>query len=406
MVGDADGKNFLMRRELPVAVILGLSPTGLYAARELGDAGIPLLGISDEFNCGCLSRHFRAGNLWREPIGDKLLQRLLCLGSEAKVMPVLIPTSDRYIEFVFENHDRLSCYFRFQASYSMPLARQLLDKESFFALCVQSRVETPSVAIFTSGDQLRGAQIEFPALLKPAVIHKAKHLLAGWKLIVLESQDDIERCARLVDTSETHWLLQAMIPGPESNILLLAGYFNQQGELQGGMTYRKVRQYPPGFGSASCVVSEANAEIISIGTRFLQALNYQGLAGVEFKVDSRDGVCRIIEVNQRPTLWFNIVRASGVNLCLALYTDLTGVALDGLEVSGAAERVIWRYVLKDIYSNLTYHLGIKSVLPAPEFPRGARFDRTCWAVYAVDDPLPALAEPLRYAQKFFNSLRG
>ena len=49
-------------KEKPVpAVVLGLSPTGLYAVRELGAADIPVLGVSSYKQAGNYSRYLKTG---------------------------------------------------------------------------------------------------------------------------------------------------------------------------------------------------------------------------------------------------------------------------------------------------------------------------------------------------------
>ena len=63
---------------LPFAVVLGLSPTGLYAVRELGRAGVPVFGASRSPQCGNASRFLTASFVHADPsvILEHLLERL------------------------------------------------------------------------------------------------------------------------------------------------------------------------------------------------------------------------------------------------------------------------------------------------------------------------------------------
>ena len=58
--------------------------------------------------------------------------------------------------------------------------------------------------------------------------------------------------------------------------------------------------------------------------RLLQELRYHGVSQVEFKRDPRDGRFCLMEVNARHWMWHSLAAASGVNLSLAAYRDVTG----------------------------------------------------------------------------------
>ena len=44
-------------KRMPPAVVMGLSPTGLYAVRELGRAGITVTGVASGWQAGHASRY-------------------------------------------------------------------------------------------------------------------------------------------------------------------------------------------------------------------------------------------------------------------------------------------------------------------------------------------------------------
>ena len=108
--------------------------------------------------------------------------------------------------------------------------------------------------------------------------------------------------------------MQEIISGPESNITLWCGYIDAAGSVRQSFTARKLRQYPPGFGSASLVESEVCRETSETAERFLVKAGYRGIAAAEFKRHPKTGELKIIEVNPRPSLWFSVSTKSGVRL--------------------------------------------------------------------------------------------
>ncbi|HEY9143838.1 MAG TPA: ATP-grasp domain-containing protein [Arenimonas sp.] len=383
------------------AVILGLSPTGLYVARELGEAGARLLGVDYGPATARSSVHFGRDGTWRIENLQDLLPRLLAHAAGAGQRPFLIATSDVFIEWMIENAAALRTAFAFPACYETA-APDLLDKVRFHALCARHGVETPG--IWQAAD--RGAlqalvdEIPFPCILKPVLIHRAKAFLKGHKVLVARSREQYQEFVAAIPVESGAWFVQEIIPGPESSITLFAGYVDSGGALRQGFTARKLRQYPAGFGSASLVISEDNTDTRELCERFLPAIGYRGVCGVEFKRDPRDGRLKIIEINPRPTLWFQLSHAAGKRVVLAAANDLTArAAPPDLPQSNG---VLWRYVLKDLVSAAFYTFkGRGFLFPSPDLAAAGATRARCWPVFNAADPKPALMEPLHYVAKAF-----
>lgn len=385
------------------AIVLGLSPTGLFAARELSRSGRRVLGVDSGPACAARSGALHA--CWRVAGDEELLQRLTDLGSRQHEPPVLLPANDRYIEFIGRNAAALAHHFLFTDGYT-GVAGELLDKRRFHRLCQRHGVAVPGVweIVDRTALQAMAAQIAFPCIVKPVLIHRARAWLRGRKVVLARTVAELDECLAGVPDDVGGWLVQELIPGAESRITVCAGYVNRDGSLVQAFTARKLRQYPPGFGSASLATSERCAETAAVSADFLRAIGFRGIFGAEFKRDPRDGRLKIIEINPRPTLWFQLSHAAGKRIVDAAWRDLRGVAPgpDPVQRDG----VLWRYALKDMASSLFYRRhGDRFVFPSPDLAAaGARTGRT-WAVYDWRDPLPALAEPLLYLRKWWQERR-
>lgn len=372
------------------AVVLGLSPTGLYAVRELGRAGVPVLGVCSERQAGGVSRYLRGCIV--EADEGRRLARLMAHFPAGTAKPVLMPTSDKDIDFIARHAAVLAGRFVFQASYATEAVHTLLTKERFYALCEAQGVAYPALwrcrpeALASLRDQ-----IAYPCMIKPSRIHDVKGLMAGKKGWIAEDAQAFDRLAGTIPAQAGVLLLQEIVPGPESNITLYAAYRDRAGRICQPVTGRKLRQFPPGFGSASLVISQPDNESRAIAEHILSIMAYTGIAAAEFKRDPRDGRLKVIEINARPSLWFALASASGQRLALAAYLDLAGTG-QRLPEAGQTEGVLWRLVFKDLYSTWFYRLRPGFVLPAPDTRAAAGVKRRVYAVFAADDPWPMLAE--------------
>jgi predicted ATP-grasp superfamily ATP-dependent carboligase len=108
----------------------------------------------------------------------------------------------------------------------------------------------------------------------------------------------------------------------------------------------------------------------------------------------------MIEINPRPTLWFQLSHAAGKRIADAAWCDLRGAA--PLHDPPQRDGVLWRYALKDLASALFYRRhGADFVFPPPDVSASGVCTARTWAVHDPRDPLPALAEPLLYLRKWW-----
>jgi len=393
--------------KMPTVIVLGLSPTGLYAVREAGRAGFPVVGVTDIFACGSFSRYLRApGESWQVSEQAELLERLVNYAAKTNTKPILLPTNDRYIEFIGQHAQTLSSCCLFPESYR-GISQALMDKRSFNRLCKEHGLPTPGVWETSDTESLiaLSCEIPFPCILKPTLVHRAVSFLKGKKVLLAKDEAEFKALAKSVPADTGGWLVQEVIPGPESNITLFGGYFDRSGKPLQTFTARKLRQYPAGFGSASLVRSENCPETLEKSLHFLKKLSFSGICGTEFKRDPRDGQLKIIEINPRPTLWFSLTSAAGKRIFETACRDLAGmpVADQSVQVNG----ILWRYALKDTYSALFYRAkGGSFIFPTPELQSGDNPVRgKTWPVFDSEDPLPTLAEPIQFLKKIVSRFR-
>lgn len=386
-----------MTRSRPHAIVLGSSPTGLYAVRELAQAGFEVHLADLDRGCAFSSRYLSG----RRFVGgrDEAFAWALEAGAAAPGGAVIVPTSDVFIESLCAAAGRLPDGLSTFASYA-DVAPVLLDKLSFHDLCQRHGVATPRIWRVESREGLEALAdvLPFPCILKPLLIHRAKHFLNGKKVLLVEDASAFRHALKRIPDGLGGWLVQEIIPGPESELTLVAAAVGTDGRELQRFSGRKLRQYPAGFGSASLVSAERCVESEQIAFGFLDAIGFRGLCGLEFKRDPRDGQLKMIEVNPRPTLWFQITHDAGLRLLASACLDLLGRPLS--QTPPQREDVLWRYGLKDAASARFYRRRSTGLpFPAPDTSTASEMRRRSWPVFDLRDPLPSVAEPLGYLRK-------
>jgi predicted ATP-grasp superfamily ATP-dependent carboligase len=107
------------------------------------------------------------------------------------------------------------------------------------------------------------------------------------------------------------------------------------------------------FGSGSLCESRWYPEIAEMSIELAQKMKYHGICGTEYKWDERDAKWKFMEINFRPTLWFAITRASGVDIVYDAYLDFIGQNVKK-KIGTQKNGVFWQYLVRDSVSFLHY----------------------------------------------------
>ncbi|MFB3814492.1 MAG: ATP-grasp domain-containing protein [Terriglobales bacterium] len=236
-------------------------------------------------------------------------------------------------------------------------------------------------------DEVAALECSFPILLKPArrdelnpltfekawVVHDRRELLARY--------DD---AAAMMGPDAV--MLQEWIPGNGEHQYAFA-CLALGGVPLASLTVQRRRQWPIDFGrSSSYVVTVDEPEVESLSRRLLRATGFTGLVEIEFKFDSRDGSYRLLDVNPRIWGWHTLGYAVGIDFPYLLWTLLNGGTVPQLHSSAG---VRWVRMLTDLpaaarelVNGATGPLEYLQTLRPP----------IATAIFAIDDPLPFLAE--------------
>lgn len=390
------------------AVVFTVSPTGLAVARSLAPRGVPVWGVdNNRREIGHYSRWFRRDPSFAYlPPGPQLLEELMRFGARQVRPPVLFTGGDPYIDFVADHHQTLRERFILTTSMRPEIDSVILDKRPFYERCQERGIGMPRTFFPENDAEAEEAArlLRYPAIVKPSMGHLFRTKLHGKKLVEAADAEELLHWWRQFRDWGGESVLQEVIEGPEANIFVAGVYRDAAGTFRSLFTACKNRQFPPMYGSGSYMESRWSQEIADLSIDVIEKLDYHGVCGTEFKWDSRDQSWKLIEVNPRPTLWFSLTRAAGVDVLWDAYCDLVGKP-NPVHIHCQDDRIRWQLLVRDVVSGI--HFLRRGELGWAEFFRTVVSPtRKDYAVLSWRDPGAVLGYPVNTFWKYMSRMHG
>ncbi len=400
----------------PPAVVTYMSYSGLGIVRSLGRQGIPVYALDpNPKQIGMNSRYCQSKICPSvESNENEHIEYLISLSKTLGEKPVLFPTGDNTVLCYAKYENILEDFFLFTGPQHSTIEK-LTTKDALYRTAVEFNVPVPVTYIPNSLSEVReiATKISYPCIIKPVRSdswhrESIRKILGGWgKVIVISKSSELLSFYSRIAVYDPNVIISEVIPGDDSDLFYFVFYISKTHKVLGHFAGRKLRLNPIHFGSASFVESVYEEELERISIKFLKDIGYNGLGGMEFKLDSRDGKFKLIEFNTRFGLWDVLGTRCGVNLAYIAYCDTIG---------------------KRVSSNLSYRTGIKWLSTSLDFNAfldyrkegsisllgwlRSTLGKKQWAVFAWDDIIPFLtsitgflsAKVRRVFSKFCRSL--
>ena len=384
------------------ALVLGADYRGLGVVRSLGRRGVPVWVLREPGEpLASTSRYASRSLPWPAEGEDRVAFLCDLAESEGIAGWALVPTADETAALVAQNHDELGQRFTHTVA-PWEVVRWAYDKRLTYELAERVGVACPRTAYPQTQAEAAGADVEFPAVIKPTVKESFNRLTAAKAWRVDSREELLERYAEactLVDPATL--MIQELVPGGGDGQFSYAALC-VDGVPVASITARRTRQYPADFGRASTYVETVECpELVEPSLRLLRELRFDGLIEVEFKRDPRDGVLKVLDMNPRVWGWHSLCGRAGVDFPYLLWLLVSG---ERVPATRARAGVGWLRLTTDTPTALKELASRR--LPLREYLRSLRPPRER-AIFAWDDPLPGLAElPLVALLLFRRLLQG
>ncbi len=372
--------------------------TALYVIRSLGRRGIDVTAVEKEVgrwaNLGFSSKYVEKRvilpSVHDEP--DLYLEGLLkiCRGHD-----VLLPISMYSLKVVSRHIDE------FRKILHVPVVNyekliKANNTEILINIANNAGIPTPSTYFIKDLNQVKeiAEDLNYPVFIK--VKEELELAPANRNLMVSSAKELLEKYVEL-HRFQPFPLIQEYIKGEGQGYFAI---FNSRSEPKIVFGHRRIREYPITGGPSAFCESHYNSKVMECGDRLLRALNWYGLAMVEFKVDERDQLPKLMEINPRVWGSMPLAIASGVDFPYLLFK----LAIDGdvQELRSFKEGVKMRFLINDIRAALSYLAkGKNKIAYLRKFIKDLFDMNVKEGIISLSDPKPGLVNITKAIRRLF-----
>lgn len=152
-------------------------------------------------------------------------------------------------------------------------------------------------------------------------------------MLIVNTYDELIKHFRILhDAEEPNLMLQEYIPGGDDEVYIFNGYFNEASECLSAFTGHKIRQFPIHTGCASLGECRWNQDVADLTIRSMQVFGYKGILDIGYRLDPRDGLYKVLDINPRVGQAFRLFTAENdMDVVRSLYLDLTNQPAPDIE---------------------------------------------------------------------------
>lgn len=399
---------------MPPCIVLGLeTQIGLGIVRELGRAGVPVLGISHDPDAIGLSSRY----LWRKrvvgpPRSPELINAIRSLGEELGPC-CLIAVSEANLTWLEAN--RASLGLVQPITPTRTAMEMVLDKQRTLQAARAVGISTPETVEPTSMvDAERLARcFNFPAVLKwkdPAAV-APRLKAAGLELVKAEyvySSDEFLTVAKRYLPVGQWPLVQEYCPGYG----LGQFFYMHEGKSIRRFQHARVAEWPPegGFSSVcDALPLSEHEELQEKSIALLNAIGWEGVAMVEYRLDPATEKAVLMEINGRYWGSYPLAVQCGAGFALIAYCLHSKVSLPPLPtirhgvrcrmVTTEIKRLGRIFIEPELITDRSFK--IRKVAELTRFIEDYFRPRVSYYVWSLTDPCPFFADVKNLLHKIF-----
>ena len=363
--------------------------SSLAVIRSLGKCGLNVTaGEETIFTTGFFSKYCHHSVVYPSPkkhkneFIDYILNKL-----EKNKYDVVFPVADACLLPLIEHEAEISKY----SILAMPNRQTFMkayDKGNTLQIAKENGIPCPKTYFINDLNELEKikTELEYPLIIKPRISSGSR----GVELC--KSMDELDTKFEKIFTEYGPLLIQEYIPcGEEIGVYAL---FNFNSEPRALTVQKRIRSYPVSGGPSTLRRTIKNDEAVKIAFKLLKIMKWVGVAMVEFRIDSRDNIPKLMEVN--PRFWGSLQLSilAGVDFPYLLYKMLTEGDVE--PTVDYKENVECRWLLPgDILWFLSAPNKLRNI---PEF---LKFN-TNYDILSLEDPGPTLGFILATTRYLFD----
>jgi predicted ATP-grasp superfamily ATP-dependent carboligase len=174
-------------------------------------------------------------------------------------------------------------------------------------------------------------RLGLPLVLKPDLGE------GGRGLYICHDEDELRSSLDCIAATGEDHVAQAMVP--HGGAFGVSIFCVQPGRVDAMFTHKRLREHPPSGGPSTLRESVRHPQAEQAARDIAAALNWQGVAMLEFREDPRDNTAKLLEIN--PRFWGSLplAIAAGVDFPYLLYKAALGLPAGPAPVQKEGVRV-------------------------------------------------------------------
>jgi predicted ATP-grasp superfamily ATP-dependent carboligase len=289
----------------------------------------------------------------------------------------LFPMEEETLLLLAKHHSEISQY-TYLLSPDLKKIEFVRDKSNLMQFAEKMGIPTPRTFYVSPSLPLPLDSIPIPAVIKPRISSGSLGIL------YVKKKEDLIPSYQRVHERFPFPIVQEWIPDG-GGVYGFSALYDENSNVKAAFVHKKVRMYPVQGGPSTLGEGVEHPQVMEMGLSLLKSLNWVGVGMAEFKVDPRDGMPKLMEVN--PRFWGSLQLAivSGVDFPYLILKMARRESFEPILHYAVGKRFRWLLLgdfLHFFNNPQRFHLH-------PSF-----FDffdpNTCYDVASKDDPLPFL----------------
>lgn len=275
---------------------------------------------------------------------------------------ICISSNETYARGLVKNKEKLDKRILFNY-VDLDFLDSLMMKDKFYETYNGSGL-LPKTIIYNLDDELK-IDFDFPVIIKPNDVIDFNHInFEGKKKIYkLNNMEEVKQTINCFKNSsyKGKLIIQEYIPGDDSNLFDGVVYCSSKGKCElFAFAQIGLQEHTSNMvGNAACLINNFNTNgydenVILQFKKFMEKINFKGIAELDIKYDPRDNKYKILEINARQGRCSYYVTAAGYNIVKLFVDDLIyhkekefTIADKELLLTYVPKKIIKKYVVNE-----------------------------------------------------------
>lgn len=303
---------------------------------------------------------------------------------------VTLSVGDVSAEIIANNRERIRRY----TNVTVP-PREVFymakDKIKTMAYCMENNIPCPKT-YFADNNSYEGiiSRLSFPVMVKPS------RGIGAIGLRRFDNYGDLKMYLAQGNFRSEDLLIQEYIPQENGMQYQAEAFLDEKSHMKVCMVMEKPRFFPVTGGTSTANLTVSRPDIVATTRRLLEGIGWTGAADVDYILDPRDNIPKVIEINPRVTAGIKIGFAAGID-----YADLHLRLASGLPIPRIDSYTLGVYS-RNILMDVLWYFQASRTMRKNTQPSFFKFfgPRVLEQTFSLRDPFTMLGFFLHMVLKF------